>query len=63
MEYQKDDDGEEVTPRASEDLVPCKAPGNCGLFENQKKKEKCKSLQTAWRKDEGTLKEILQLCL
>ena len=54
----KSDDGEEGTPRASEDLVPCKAPGNCGLHRDEKKKEKCKSLQTAWRKDEGTLKEI-----
>jgi len=54
----KDDDGQEGSPRASNDLTPCKPPQNCDQFENAAQAEKCKSVRDSWRQDPVTLKEI-----
>ena len=58
MEWQKDDDGEKkLRPELAKTWFHVKPQEIVGCLRTKLKKEKCKSLQTAWRKDEVTLKK------
>jgi hypothetical protein len=54
-EKETNHDGEEASPRAQVDLTPCKPPHHCTLWKDQKKRDKCSSLQRAWRQDKQIL--------